>query len=485
MKTFHTDVAVLTGKLLTLERRGRYEEAIAELQNIWDDTTAFPNVENLASRPAAEIILRCGALIGFLGHIKQIPNSQEKSKNLLTEAHNRFLDIYDIEKIAECENYLALAYWRTGELIEAQTWIEESLTHNLPNSSQIRLYSHIIRCLIFFQLGNFEENIRFFNKFENDFIKFGSNTLKGDFYNHFGLNLRNVGKKSEALEKYKLAKYFHQKSGHQIYLGTIENNLAYLYKSDGRFTESHEAIDNAVKIFKQIKDRTREGFSLDTKAQIYFDEGKYTEALKTSEKAIGILNKSENADYLVETYLTKAKILLYLNDFSAATFCLFDAVRIARTQISEEKAKNLVKEFETAIHQKTAPKISKNFDEKVIGAKNLELILPPSLTHYEEFQGVWIKNPHLENIGLRKGSLAVVTKDKIERGDLVALTEIENDSVLCGFYDSDFGIVCLEGIGSEPQLFDESAIKILGKIVGVCHSEKNSDGKMRVEPINL
>ena len=98
---------------------------------IWEDTNSFPEVEDYAPRPAAEIILRCGALIGFLGHNKQIPNSQEKSKNLLTEARSRFFDIYDVEKIAECENYLALAYLRTGELTEAETWVEEAFSHNI------------------------------------------------------------------------------------------------------------------------------------------------------------------------------------------------------------------------------------------------------------------------------------------------------------------------------------------------------------------
>lgn len=93
---------------------------LAELRHIWGDTTVFPNVDDFEPRTAAEVVLRCGALIGFLGQIKQIPNAQEKSKNLLTEARNRFLDIYDVEKIAECENYLALAYTRTGELVEAE-----------------------------------------------------------------------------------------------------------------------------------------------------------------------------------------------------------------------------------------------------------------------------------------------------------------------------------------------------------------------------
>ena len=148
-KTLHIQPKLLIEELIKLERCGKYEEAIEELRDIWADTTDLPKVEEFESRIAAEIILRCGSLIGFLGHNKQLPNGQEKSKNLLTEARQRFLDIYDTEKIAECENYLALAYWRTGELVEAETWIEEALSHKIPESNYTKLYSFVIKSLFF------------------------------------------------------------------------------------------------------------------------------------------------------------------------------------------------------------------------------------------------------------------------------------------------------------------------------------------------
>ncbi len=86
---------------------------------------------------------------------------------------------------------------------------------------------------------------------------------------------------------------------------------------------------------------------------------------------------------------------------------------------------------------------------------------------------------------MKKGILAVVAGEQVKRGDLAAVCEIETDSVICGFYDSEFGIICLESVGGEPQLFDEEKIRILGKIVGVCSSETSTDGKMIVEPINV
>lgn len=485
MKTLHKQSAAFTKKIFELERCGKYQEALAALGEIWDDTTVNPDVEEFEPRTAAEIILRCGSTIGFLGHNKQIPNAQEKSKNLLTEARHRFLDIYDLEKIAECENYLALAYWRAGELNEAESWVEEALSYNLSNSSQIRIYSYLIKSLILLSAKRNEEVIVLLKKFEEDFRLFGDAFLNGGFCTNLGLALKNIGNTSETLKYFELARYYHQKSRHQIYLGTVENNLAQLYKAERKFIKAHEAIDNAVKIFRQIKDRTREGFSLDTKAQIYFAEGKYAEALKTIETAIKILKRGENAAYLAETYLTKSKILIFLDDFSAATFSLFDGVQIARSQISEESAKKMIEEFEKTLQEKNSPKPVETVAELKTSSENLELVVPSEIAHYSEFQGIWIKNTHLESLGLKKDSLAIIARETVQRGDLAAVIEIENEEVSCGFYDADFGIVSLEGINSEPQLFDEGSVKILGKIVGVCNSGKNSDGKMIIEPMKF
>lgn len=485
MKTFHTDVTVSTGNLLKLERCGKYEEALAELRHIWEDTDVFPAVESFTPRTAAEILLRCGSLLGFLGQIRQIPDSQEKSKNILTEARKRFLNIGDPEKVVECENHLALAYLRKGELPEAEIWIEESLSHDIKKDCDACIYANLTKSLILLSVGKYEQVAKFLSRFESLFIDFGNSFLLGSFCTNLSLAHKNLGNLPKALKYLESARRHHQKSGHRIYLGTVENNLSQFYKLEKRFAEAHEAIDSATKIFKKVKDHAREGFSLDTKAQIYCEEGKYTQALEIIEKAIFILNKGENAAFTVETYLSKAKILLHLENFTGAILCLSDAIQIAKTKISEEKAESLVKEFEILLEEKSVTVITKTFSEKTRGEDSLELVLHPTISHYQEFQGVWIKNSHLETFGLKQGSLAVVAKSELKRGDLIAINEIATDSVLCGFYDSDFGLVCLEGIDEEPRLFDESEIEILGKIVGVGKSDKNYKGKINVEPINL
>src|SRR4051812_13850948 len=116
--------AVLAARLHELEWQGRYDEALQDCLEVVDGKACVPALNGASQEETAELFLRYGALIGFLGHISQIANSQDQSKDLLTKALAEFIDLKNEDKVAECENYIALAYWRTGELNEALVWLE-------------------------------------------------------------------------------------------------------------------------------------------------------------------------------------------------------------------------------------------------------------------------------------------------------------------------------------------------------------------------
>jgi len=508
MKTLHTQLilrpAVLTEKLFRLERQGRYAEALAEAKQYCNNIDTPPALEGFSVTEAAEMILRLGVLIGCEGHNNQTRDAQVRSKDFLTEARQRYIELGNIEKIAECENYLTLVFWQSGELSEARVWNEESFSHNLPNSSPSKIYAYVLQSLINISTCNYQKNFDLAAQIEGEISKYGDAFLNGSFSTNIGIAYEKIGNHQKSLHYLELARYYHQRSRHKIYLGTVENNLAQLYKLEERFQQAHLASDNATKIFKQIKDRTREGFSLDTKAQIFIHEQKFDEALQVIEKALKILAKTENKGYFVETMLTKVKALVHLDEISAATMCLFEAVEIAKVHIGEETANNLIKEFENTLREKMAVKPNREesaekIEERVEKAAKpapvetqetdseiaLEFVLPPQLSHYDDIQVVQIQNRHLEAVGLKQDSLAIVVNETVNRGDLAAISERETEAVMCGFYDCDFGIVCLEGIESEPQLFDENEIEILGKIVGVCDSLPTNGNKLFVQPLKF
>ena len=465
-----------------MERRGRYETGLAEIAENWSEPAFLPNTADTSEKDAAELLLRFAALLGFCGHNRQIANSQQRAKDILTGAHGTFLKVGDMPKAAECENYLALCYWRTGELNEAAVWVESALSKAIE-VSEVRLYALVTRSLVLLSQRRYAENIAECERHASLFFRFGNAFLTGSYCTNIGLSFKNARRFDEALRYLELARHYHQLSGHRVYLGTVENNLAQLYRTTRRFSRAHASIDAAIRLFKQLKDNTREGFALDTKALVYFDERRFTLGLKTVEAALKLLRRSENAVYITETLQTKFRLLLFLNDVVGAVATLHEALDIARVQIGEEAAAAIFESFRECANERAAGPEPAAMHAPATERENLQLLLPGTLSRYEEYQGLWINNSHLEGTGLKKGSLAVVVRDEIKRGDLVAVTEIETDLVSCGFYDEDFGIVCLEGLNTEPQLFDSGAIKILGKIVGVCSGSRDDNGKLIVEPL--
>ncbi len=487
-----TATSVSVCELRKLERKGKYQEALNSLGEIWSDPPETkPQLRHFAPQTAAEVLLRCGALIGFWAHNRQIQDGQDFSKDLLSEAHTYFVSADDTNNIAECENYLALAYWRAGEIKEARLWLQISLEHRLSESDPVRLYSTLINILIESVESNYSEVLKIATENESFFLKYGDPFLKGCFYTNYGLGLKNTGNIADAFRKLEMARFYHQKSGHKIYLATVENNLAQIFKIQKRFDKAHESINKARKIFKQLGDSARESYCFDTKAQIYLAEEKLSIALKTVEKAETILRTGDSRNYLLDTLLTKIKILIYSDDSANAVFCLSDAVQIARTYFGEEFARTIVGKYEEIVSEKrllaeNEVEIVHQIPEETEETKDfLELLLPSSLVQYQSVQGVWLTNHHLESFGLTEGALVIVAQIPVQRGDLIAVTEKSSDEAICGFYDADFGIICLDKPGSEPQLFDENEVEILGKIVGFSREGNTENGKLIVEEVKI
>src|SRR3712207_5577736 len=69
---------------------GKYAEASEALGEFWQGVGKRPDVRGLLTVVAAEVLLQCGVLSGWLGSVRSIPDAQEKAKDLLTEALRKF-----------------------------------------------------------------------------------------------------------------------------------------------------------------------------------------------------------------------------------------------------------------------------------------------------------------------------------------------------------------------------------------------------------
>ncbi len=496
MKLLHKDkkaIQNLISEVIGLEKVGDYEKAYELLREFWADITELPEVSKLSPSLAAEILLRCGSIIGFLGNLKQIPNAQEYSKNILTHARAKFIELYKPEKIAECENYLASAYSRTGEIKEARVWIEESLSHKLNDHDSIRLYSHIIKAVILLADSKDDEVILYLKSVHSYFDK-ADYFLRGCYCTNLSLAYKNVGKFDESLRHLNFARVCHQKSKHLLYLATVENNLAQLFKLRKEFSNALESADNAIQLFTEMNDALRIALGIDTKAQIFIGKEDFNAAVDLTNKAIEILKRGENFATLSEVYLTKATAQISAGNIAEASLTIYEAIRFAKVT-GEDQAKRIAEFFESAWFSKYPPRIEELYSEQEKRASEkekryspqneIELDLPPEISPKQLFFGVWIHNDSFESLGLKKGYLAIAVKTNIKKGDLVAVCDKKNDLVIIGFFEHEFGLVCLENPVSEPDLYNEEQIRIMGKVIGYCEPKINAQGRYTVNPIFL
>jgi tetratricopeptide (TPR) repeat protein len=482
MKALHPpnlpSIKLSARKLFELERSGKYESALDQFGDGWAAMDFVPDTAGLDAPHAAELLLRFGALIGFYCFKDQIQEGHERSKDLVMTARDMFSAAGNVEKVAECEAYLAVSYWRLYQYSEALVWTDSVLAYDLPSSSPSRLYAHVIVSLVLQDQKRHRENVDYCLAHEKEMREFGSPFLNGSLSTNTGLSYKNLGDKASAMKYLTLARHFHELSGHKPYLGTVQNNLAQLHKEEGRFHLAHEAADAAIKTYRQLKDRAREGSTLDTRAQIYLAERSYTEAEKAATASIALLKDARNTAFMSESLMTRSVTRLRSDNVPGALDDLIEAVNITKQQNGEEAANLLITNFAEEMKRcvERAP------SEGAVEASDMELILPRSLSHYSDYKGLWINSVNLEHRGIAQGALAVVTPVKPLRGDLIAISENGSGAISCGTYDYEFGIVCLDRGDREPILFDENDVEILGKIIGYCdHADQN--GKLKVRPL--
>ena len=121
------DVATRCRTAKELSTRGEYEAAREALGDLWPGIGRPPEVEGLAPADQAELLLRVGALSGYLGSSGQVPGAQAYAKDLITRSIRAYQTLGNQDRVAEAQNDLAICYWREGAMDEARVFFREAL----------------------------------------------------------------------------------------------------------------------------------------------------------------------------------------------------------------------------------------------------------------------------------------------------------------------------------------------------------------------
>jgi len=345
-----------------LEKAGEYEAACEVLADFWPDRIAAPRLEDLDQATGAEVLLRVGALAGWLGSANQAEGSQETAKNLITQSIEIFEKLGRPEKVAESRGDLALCYWREGSYDEARIHLANALNLLGIDNSELKAVLLIRAGIVEVWTRRLHEALRFYNEAAPLVEQSENDALKGSFHMEFAVLFRRLAVAEnhqtyidQALIENAAASFYHERAGNQRYLARVENNLGFLHFTIGQYQDAHSHLDRAHSLFLELKDIGTAAQVDDTRAQTLLAEGRLSEAERLVRSAVRTLERGDEQAVLAEALTTYGIVKARLGKFVRARELLDRAIKVAETAGDLEGAGRAKLSIIEELAQQTSP----------------------------------------------------------------------------------------------------------------------------------
>lgn len=283
---------------------GRYEVAREALGEWWRGVGGRPDVQELKPAAAAEVLLRCGALTGWLGSAGNVEGSQELAKDLISEAQRLFDSQGRREKASEAQYELGICYWRVGAYDEARLIMVEALKSLTDADVELKAKILIRRTIVELCENKFYEALKILDGARPVFES-ADEALKGRWHGQMGLVLARLADAEgddshtdRAIMEFTAAIYHYEQAGHERYCATNRNNVAMLLYRLGRYADAHEHLDRASEALLKLKDAGLLAQVDETRARVFLAEEKYVEADRVITCAVRALERGGASAYL-------------------------------------------------------------------------------------------------------------------------------------------------------------------------------------------
>jgi tetratricopeptide (TPR) repeat protein len=321
-----------------LAEAGDFENACETLQPFWAGLLHRPDTAGLPQDAEAELLLRTGTLTGWLGSAKQIAGAQEAAKDLISESASIFETLGNTEKIAEARVDLAICYWREGALDEARVTLRLVLDSLGAVQSEQKLRALLNSAIVEKVATRDQDALKIYREAAPQFVYCSNLALKGKFHNAYANLLRSLGASEKredyidsALVEFAAASFHFEQVGFHSLQAIVENNVAFLFASIGRFPEAHDHVKSARRLFVQLQDHKGIAHADETLAQIFLMEGNSAEAERVARRAVQTLKQGGEQIFLAEALTTHGRALARLNQMRVAKAALDQAVDISQT----------------------------------------------------------------------------------------------------------------------------------------------------------
>lgn len=324
---------------------GNYEAAREAISDVWRQVGQRPVLDGLDLHTAAEVLLRVGALTGWIGSVKQIEGAQETAKNLISESLASFELLRNDEKIAEAQIDLAYCYWREGAFDKARIILQEVLNQLDSIDSEVKALTLLRMAMVERSAKRLTTALHIYMEAAPIFERYGDHLLKAKFHNEFAnvLNYLSTAEHrpdymDQAFIEYTAASFHFEQARHTRYQACVEHNLGLLFSTVGKFAEAHERLDRAQALFTTLKDSGPLAHVDNTRAEVLLSEGHVAEAERLVRAAVRTLERGGEQSLLVEALTTHGMALARLGRHDEAGVTLVRAVEVAEQAGDQESA---------------------------------------------------------------------------------------------------------------------------------------------------
>ncbi|MDT7690010.1 MAG: hypothetical protein QOE46_2769 [Acidobacteriota bacterium] len=315
---------------------GQYEDARAALGELWRGVGVSPDVQSLPPLAAAEVLLQCGVLTGWLGSARNVSGAQERAQDLITEALREFESQGRLSKVSEARYELGMCYWRLGQYDEARVVMQEALKPLEDTDIELKAKILIRRTIVEVWENRYHEALSILKEAEPVF-KSANDALKGRWHGQMALVLirlaimeGNTDYTDRAIIEFTAAIFHYEQAGHERYCATNLNNLAMTLYKLGRYGEAHEHLDRAQSIFTRLKDTGNLAQIDETRARVLIAERKYREAERVIVGVIKTFEKGGESALLADALTVQGIAWARLGGFDNSINILRQAMRVAQ-----------------------------------------------------------------------------------------------------------------------------------------------------------
>jgi tetratricopeptide (TPR) repeat protein len=312
---------------------GHYEEAREALGTLWTSVGQPPRTQGLPQQVAAEVLLQCGCLSGYLGSVQQITNGQEDAKDLLTQALDIFQSGGNPEKVSETQYELGICYWRIGAYDEARIILDEAAKE--AKNIELRAKISIGRAMVEIWVSRYHDALNILKE-AADIFEDAQHGLKGRWHAQMALVLRRLATAEtrtdyadRAIIEFTAAIFHYKQAKHERYCATNLNNLAMLLYKLGRYEEAHEHLDRAYNFLKKLKDIGLLAQVNETRARVLVAQGNYEEASRIVSKVVETLGRGGEQTLLADALAIKATVEARLHNYDRSISIFYRAINVA------------------------------------------------------------------------------------------------------------------------------------------------------------